>query len=161
VADLKFKRWFVAERSRALAMLLLTRGDGLDVREAKEETGFDYIARIKSETGAGPRSFGVLVRGGMSSATPEQANAQLRPTFSELSEEQAFMPVCVFYYTMKGDVGFYTWAHEPVVEKGHAKLPTRSEPNCRPLDDAALAEIVSRVSAWYDALAASLHSAAE
>ena len=59
---------------------------------------------------------------------------------------------------MKGDRGYYTWAHEPVVEKGQAKLPPRAEPDCRPLDDDALAEIVSRVNAWYDALSASLQA---
>ena len=63
--------------------------------------------------------------------------------------------MCVFYFTVKDDKGYYTWGHEPVVEKGQAKLRPRTEADCRLLDDKSLAEIVSRVNAWYDALSAS------
>ena len=154
--ELKFKEWFVGERAKALAMVLLTRRGDLEVREAKAEIGLDYTVRIKSGEGAGPRVFGILLRATMSPVTIKQANAQLKPTMKSLVTADVVMPVCVFYFTVKDDQGYYTWGHEPVVEKGQAKLHARAEPDCRPLDDRSLAEIVALVNAWYDALSASL-----
>ena len=92
----------------------------------------------------------------MSSVTIEQANAQLQPTMAGLAGGEVYFPVCVFYFTVKEDKGYCTWGHEPVVEKGQARLRTRTEADCHPLDDKALAAVVSCVNAWYDALSASL-----
>jgi hypothetical protein len=151
-----FKEWFIGEKAKALAMVLLTRRDDLEIRETKAENGLDYTVRIKSEEGAGPRAFGILIRATMSPATIEQANAQMRPTMGGLVATQVLMPVCVFYFTVKDDRGYYTWAHEPVLEKGQARLRARREPDCRPLDDESLEQILSLVGNWYDALSASL-----
>ena len=92
----------------------------------------------------------------MSSVTNNQANAQLNPTMGGLAAGDVYFPVCVFYFTVKDDKGYYTWGHEPVIETGQAKLRSRTEADCHPLDDQSLAEIVSCVNAWYDALTASL-----
>jgi hypothetical protein len=154
--DLQFKKWFVSERAKALAMVLLTRREDLEIRETKAETGLDYTVRIQTENGAGPRDFGILMRATMSPVTIEQANAQLTPTLGSLVAAEFVVPVCVFYFTVKDDQGYYTWSHEPVVEKGKARLRPHAEADCHPLDDEALDEIVSRVRAWYDTLSASL-----
>jgi hypothetical protein len=154
---LHFKKWFVAERAKALAMVLLTRRNDLEVHDTKTESGLDYTVHIKSEEGVGTRRFGILMRATMSPVTIEQANSQLKPTMGGLGPlNDVLMPVCVFYFTAKDDRGYYTWAYEPVIEKGQAKLRRHTDADCCPLDNEALDEIVTRVSDWYDALATSL-----
>jgi hypothetical protein len=55
--DLKFKEWFVGERAKALAMVLLTRRDDLEIRETKAETGLDYNGPHQRRRGRGSRSL--------------------------------------------------------------------------------------------------------
>ena len=51
-----FKEWFIAERARALAMVLLTRRDDLSIEESKDETGLDYTAHIRADEEPGKRA---------------------------------------------------------------------------------------------------------
>jgi len=153
---LQFKEWFVAERAKALAMILLTRREDLDVKETKGDNGLDYIVGIRAQEG-GPRQFGVLLRATMSPVMSEQANAQLEPTMGGMKALGPFgFPVSVFFFTVKDEKGYYTWGHEPIVVDGQAKLRARSEADCRKLDDAALEEIVALVKEWYDAFFAAV-----
>jgi hypothetical protein len=152
----QFKEWFTAARAKALAYVLLTRRDDLEVRETKAENGLDYTVRIKSELDRGPQVFGVLLRATMSPVTIDEANAQLEPTLTDQAAADPFLPVCVFFFTVKDECGYYTWAHEPAVEEGRARLIPRAEADCHPLDDGSLERIVAQVAAWYNALSISL-----
>src|SRR4051812_26580929 len=134
-----FKTWFAAARAKALAVVLLTRRDDLEVEETSGDMGPDFTVRIKSPDGSGPCSFGVLLRSTLSPVTIKQANARLRPTLNGLPREgEVLMPVSVFYYPVKDDQGYYTWGHEPVIERGRAKLRRQGETDCRALDNEAV-----------------------
>lgn len=153
-----FKTWFVAERAKALALVLLTRRDDLIIKQTKEETGLDFTVSIRSEDEPGLRPFGVLMRATMTPVTVEQANAQLKPTMGSAESLGPFQyPVCVFYFTVKEDQGFYTWAYEPVItEGGDPKLKAHHDAHCAELNDETLAGIITSVNAWYGALFATL-----
>jgi hypothetical protein len=60
-------------------------------------------------------------------------------------------PVCLFYFTMDDDQGYYSWVAEPAVEAGQPRLLMHAAPHCRKLDAAALDDIVQKVDHWYDA----------
>jgi hypothetical protein len=151
---LRFKEWFVADRARNLAVVFLTRRGDLDLQDAKEDTGLDYLVHILHDHRPTGKSFGILLRGAMSPVTEGHANQVLRPAVASFDKLGPFYyPVCQFFFTMKDDQGYYTWLLEPVLTaQGSPKLVRRTEPDCRKLDDEALEYIVSAVSAWYDAL---------
>jgi hypothetical protein len=155
------KKWFVRERARALAMVLLTRRDDLVVKETKEEEGDpDYTVYINGEESVGQRPFGVYLAATMTPVTLDVANKQLKPAMEQVQRRGPFQfPVCVFYFTVKDDQGYYAWAYEPVVTKeGQPRLKSHSEASCRRLTDAALEEIVSSVKRWYDVFYATITS---
>jgi hypothetical protein len=152
--DLRFKEWFLAERARNLAAVVLTRRSDLDFKDVKEDTGLDYLVHIVHDHRPTGKSFVILLRGAMSPVTEGHANKVLRPTVASFGGLGPFYyPVCLFFFTMRDDQGYYTWLLEPVItEQGSPKLIRRTDPDCRKLDDDALDHIVSTVSAWYDAL---------
>jgi hypothetical protein len=156
--DRDFKEWFVAERARALALMLLTRRSDLVVEETKESSGLDYTVYVRDEESPGKRPFGVLMRATMSPVTREQANRQLKPTMASFQSIGPFnYPVCVLYFIVKDERGYYTWAAEPVITaEGQPRLQTHAEAHCAPLDDESLGEIVLAVREWYDAFYATI-----
>jgi hypothetical protein len=151
--DKDFNKWFLADRALALAFVLLTRRDDLDVKETKEENDLDYTVDIKTAEDVGKRPFGVYVAATMSPVTLEAANKQLKPVLADIQTVGPFpFPVCVFFFTVKDDQGYYTWVYEPVVtEDGQPRLKPRVEAACRELGNESLEAIVSAVKRWYDA----------
>ncbi len=147
----EFKERFVTERARALAIVLLTRRDDLLVQET-EENGLDYTVRIKSADNVGDRPFGVYMGASMSPVTLEGANKQLKPVMGKVQSIGPFhFPVCVFYFTVKDDQGYYAWAYEPVVTaEGQPRLTAHAEAHCHKLSNESLQDIVSAVKRWYD-----------
>jgi hypothetical protein len=148
-----FKEFFLAERARALATVYLTRRDDLRI-EAKEDLGLDYLVYIVKEEEPSQRPFGVLLRAEMAPVDPEQANALLRPAVVGFRNRGTFpYPVCLLFFTMRDDRGYYTWLLEPLVNgQGKPRLRERSEADCRPLDKEGINQIVATVDRWYDAL---------
>ncbi len=158
--DRDFKDWFVAERGRALAVVFLTRREDLEVRESKEENGLDYTAYSKSGARIGKRPFGVSVAATMTPVTPDVAAKQLKRAVARVHSVGPFQfPVCVFYFTVKDDQGYYTWAYAPVVTgQGQPRLEAQAQVPCHPLGDDSLEEIISAVDRWYDAFYATITS---
>lgn len=147
------QEWFIAERSKALALMHLTRRQNLVVTSAGRDVGLEFIVSVaKPEGEKSLRPFGVFLRGTKSAATEEQLNPVLRPTMQALQRLGQFpYPVCLLYFTMDDDQGYSTWVAEPEVAGGAPRLLTHGVAHCRKLDRAALDEIVSRVDRWYDA----------
>jgi hypothetical protein len=148
----KKQDWFIAERTRTLALLHLTRRKDLAIQQAGPGVGLDYLVGIRKQEGEPSlRQFGVYLRGAKNAVTEEHLNKVLRPTLSELLGFGEFpYPVCLFYFTMDDDQGYYTWVAEPTIQEKSPLLVLHSEPRCQKLDRAALDRIVAAVDHWYD-----------
>ncbi len=131
----------------------LTRRKDLIIANAGRDVGLDFIASIARQEGERSlRQFGVILRGSRSPVTEDQLNQELRPTMQSLQRLGQFpYPVCLFYYTMDDDQGYFTWVAEPGVADDGPRLLMHTDAHCRKLDRAALDEIVSGVDRWYDA----------
>jgi hypothetical protein len=148
----KRQDWFIAERARTLALLHLTRRKDLVITEAGRDVGLEFVVLITKEEGeASLRQFGVFLRGTKSAATEAHLNKLLHPTMAEIVRAGQFpYPVCLFYFTVDDDQGYYTWVAEPIVREEFPVLVMHSEPHCRKLDRSALDEIVDTVDRWYE-----------
>jgi hypothetical protein len=149
---------FVEKRARALAVMLLTRRDDLQLKEVTDNVELDYVVRFHTQGKDGLREFGVALRGHRAALTKEQADEVLRPALRQLKGYGPFLrPVCLFLFTMEGDGGWYTWVAQPVASADDKSvLRSCDEPDCRPLDRRALRAIIESVDLWYDSVFASL-----
>jgi hypothetical protein len=60
-------------------------------------------------------------------------------------------PVCLFFFTMEDDKGYYGWIKEPVVVPAHTPPLLMSNPSeLKPLTNEELGRILSRIKKWYD-----------
>ena len=145
--------WFIAERARALAVIHLTRRDDLVVMKPGQGVGLEFIVTITKEKGEPSlRQFGVFLQGAMTAMTESGLDRALRPTMQSFLRIGQFpYPVCLFYFSMEDDNGYYTWVAEPAVTDDGPRLLMHPSPHCRKLDRAALDEIVGNVDRWYDA----------
>jgi hypothetical protein len=113
----KDQEWFVAERSRALALMHLTRRADLVVTEAGRGVGLEYlvhIARRQEARAPSVRQFGVFLHGTKSAVTAAHLDKMLRPTMQGFLRIGPFpYPVCLFSFTMDDDLAYTTWVAEP------------------------------------------------
>jgi hypothetical protein len=153
----KEQEWFVAERTRALAMIHLTRRQDLVVRPGRD-VGLEFLVSISRQEGEPSlRQFGIFLRGTRSAVTEDRLNGQLRPTMASFRGLGQFpFPVCLWHFTMDDDQGYHTWVAEPAVVDGRPRLLRHTEAHCRKLDRATLDELVAQVDRWYDAFFASV-----
>jgi hypothetical protein len=147
------QEWFITERTRALAMVHLTRRDDLVIRNAPPGVGLDLLVGLTRKKGEqSVRQFGVFLRGTTDPVTAADLDKRLRPAMKSFLRIGPFpYPVCLFHFTMDGDQGRYTWVAEPAVTDDAARLVMHEAAHCRELDRAALDEIVVKVDRWYDA----------
>src|SRR5262245_50371059 len=97
--------------------------------------------------------FGVLLRGVPSPTTADQANGALGLTLGQFRGMRKFTyPVCLFFFTLRDEQGYFSWLAEPVVNDGAPKLVHRNKANCVPLTDELLGQVVEKIVAWYDAV---------
>jgi hypothetical protein len=155
------QEWFVAERSKVLARVYLTRRDDLVIRDpgAGRDVGLEYLVGITREgEKSSVRQFGVVLRAARDRVTEEHLNKILRPTMESFLRVGEFpYPVCLLYFTMDDNQGYYTWIAEPTLtEDGKPRLQVHSTADCKKLDREALDKIVSQVDAWYDAFFANI-----
>lgn len=142
---------FVGQRGHALAVMYLTRRSDLLIEEVREDLGLDLIVRFVPQNKEGIRQFGVELRGVRSSVTKEHADKVLGPTLRGIQHDGPFaFPVCLFFFTMEDNKGWYTWVAQPSVHAGKAVLRMHEGADCRPLDRTALDTIVDQVDRWYD-----------
>ena len=144
---------FINERVRALAIVYLTRRDDLIVAEETSDNGVNLWVTLNPEHKEGHRKFAVALRGSWESVAADQANQALRPSMQDMSRFGPFaLPVVVFFFTMRNNEAWYTWASEPVVSAtGDFEILQHAAAHCQPLDAAAIDEIIETVDHWYDA----------
>ena len=149
--------WYIDERAEQLAIVYLTRRDDLTIMPAyKDDTGLDYLVRIRTPDPQAKHIFGVRVNGVLArSALPHYTDhaPEVNPMMSRAeSLQSAEIPVCTLLFVMETDEGFYRWVQEPIITPaGIATLQSSSDAAFKPLDTDALARIVARVNQWYGA----------
>jgi hypothetical protein len=115
---------------------------------------------VKTAEDVGNRPFGVFMAATMTPVTLDGANEQLKAVLGEVQAIGPFhFPVCVFYFTVKDDQGYYAWAYEPVVTaEGQPRLEAHAQAHGLKLSNESLEEIVSAVKRWYDVFYATITS---
>jgi len=148
---------FIAERARALAVVILTRRGDLKVVETKADTGLDLHVSVEREDKAMRLTLGILLRAVPGPVGASQANAVLGPTLGQFKGMRKFTyPVCLFFFSMRDDRAFFSWLAEPVIVQGAPKLRHHDQAQCVELTDELLDQTVERVVEWYDAVEAVL-----
>ncbi len=143
--------WFVAERSEALAGVLLTSRKGVRVRdERKQDSGLDFLVEIDTGDPLSTQLFVVQVKGATSS-DPNDWMQDVKPLFRGPGS-LIYLPVCAFVVNVRENQAFYAWVAEPQVEAKGATLQFHETGTFHPLDPAAVSDIIDRVKAWYQAL---------
>lgn len=144
-------RWFVGERSEALAGVLLTSRKDVRVRDERQhDDGLDFLVEIETSDPLSTQLFLVEVKG----TTSSDAN-DWGPNVDQLFGRRGspiYLPVCVFVVNVRENKAFYAWVAEPQIEAKGATLRFPEKAAFRPLDPAAVSGIVDRVKAWYDVL---------
>ncbi len=156
--------WFLTERTRALAIMHLTRRDDLKVMNPgdAEDHGIALLVNLEKPSSRSLRPFGVALDASVSPTTEVRLNKALRSRIRTFLRSGDYpYPVCLFYFTMQDNKGYFTWLGEPVVTKeGQPQLLRREKPDCKPLEREALDAIVGQVDCWYDAFYTSLTATA-
>jgi hypothetical protein len=156
----KKAEWFIVERVHALAVMHLTRRRDLVVRDEPRDPAclpglsVEIIDQEKVRRG----QFAVYLEGTKTAIDEEQANILLGPSFRDfIPYNPVPLPICLFYFTMEDDQGYFTWVNEPFIQvDGLARLQVHREPHCTKLDRKVLDRMVQQVYDWYDAFYASV-----
>jgi hypothetical protein len=147
------KKLFLAEQIRALATIILTRRGDLTIVDTKRDTGLDFHVTIEREDKPMRLTFGVLLRGVLSSLTSGNANKMLGPTMGQFRGMRKFTyPVCLLFFALKDEQAFFSWLAEPVVNGTGPKLVHHEKANCTLLNDELVEQVVEQIVAWYDAV---------
>ena len=143
--------WFVAERSEAIAGLLLTSREDVSVRHEKRgDRGVDFVIDVDGNGPLPSQPFVVQVKG-TTSSDPKDWMLGVKQLFSG-SNGASYYPACVFVINVKDDTAFYAWSAEPFREKNGNKLEFHEEGDFLPLDKAAVGHIIDRVRDFYRAM---------
>jgi hypothetical protein len=155
----KKAEWFIVERVHALAVMHLTRRRDLLIRDEPREhedlpaMSVDIIDSKKQ----GRRRFEVYLEGTKAAIDEAHSNRLLGPRFHQFNPHNPVAhPICLFFFSMEHDQGYFTWVKEPVIVDGNARLRVQHEPHCTKLDRKILDRIVQQVNDWYDAFYASV-----
>jgi hypothetical protein len=149
--------WFVIERSEALAALLLTNHKGVEVMvQRKKVDGVDLIIGLDNQTSPPTRLFVVQVKGTMS-ANPADWMHSVKQLFRN-GNGQLNLPTCLFVVNVRDNQAQYAWIAEPVAEPNRAALQFHQSPTFHELNDAAVTEVVHRVTAYYAVMPKQLQS---
>jgi hypothetical protein len=98
--------WFLAERSEALAGVLLTSRADVRVRdERKRDSGLDFLVEIDSGDPLSTQLFVVQVKGATSS-DPNDWMEDVKPLFRGRGRPIS-LPVCVFVVNVRENQAFY------------------------------------------------------
>jgi len=142
--------WFLVDRSEALAGLLLTSRNDLEVHnEKKKDTGVDFLVSVKEGDAPSTQYFVVQVKGTTSSDKSDWLKG-VKEIFE--SSSMFYLPACVFVVNVKDNNAVYSWVAEPTIVDQGVKLQFQSPGEFHDLDAAAVDDIVGRVKSWYAAM---------
>ena len=143
--------WFVAERSEALAGLLLTSRSDVRVRSQQaRDDGVDFLMEINTGETLSTRLFVVQVKG-TTSSDPNDWMPNIEQLFRS-NGSPIYLPTCVFVVNVRENRVSYAWLTEPLIEAKGATLRYHEDSEFHKLDTAAVNGIVDRVKARYEML---------
>jgi len=147
--------WYIGQRSEALAIMYLTRRDDLIIsRQKEEERGLDFLVTLLKDGGYSGRLFGVQVKATVSTPKLVQRDdiIEIKSALKPLqSLAELPFPVCLFFFTLENNQGYYKWILDPVLEgQSNSKLFFNKSNEFKKLNDDAIGNIISIVNSWYD-----------
>jgi hypothetical protein len=150
----KKENGFVMRRTEALALVLLSSRPDLTIMSAPANAGVDLIVSIVRQKVNSFNHFGVILKGTAKEVKNLQdARHVLMPLIPpESAHKSLSMPICIFFFSMIGDRGHYSWLRAPVTSEGVPRLRDYADFECKRLDQAALQAIVDDVDSYFDAL---------
>ena len=166
--------WAVGMRAEALAKLLLTERDDLELLDASplsSAIGYDFLVRIKNERSALGPEFAVEVKGFRPPLLEGHFYSVLNGRLPQGKDSE--LPVVLFVFDVESKDGYYRWLYEPVVNMADGlevadlvfrpplsgKVRSSRDPGGNPwvghlsngferLDDQAVGRIVEQVRRW-------------
>jgi hypothetical protein len=146
--------WYIWQRSEALAIMYLTRRDDLIVSRQKKEQGLDFLVTLLRNGSYSGRLFGVQIKATVSTPKLVQRDdsVEIKLNLDPLqSLTELPFPVCLFFFTLENDQGYYKWILEPVLEgQNNSKLFFNNTNNFKKLTDDGIGYLISAVNSWYE-----------
>ena len=150
----KTEAWYVSQRAEALAMMYLTRRDDLVVSHPVVDSGIDFVVQLLEDGAISGRMFGIQLKAADSSDGMEK---RLRAAVRGVLAKQGSVfrdlpfPVCLFFFAVDKDIGYYAWLVEPAGESGALRIATSDPDEFRELNDESIDRIITGVRHWYAA----------
>jgi hypothetical protein len=155
--------WAIEERAMQLTVLHLTRREELTVTRAARDANVDFLVNVSKEGKLTGRVFAVEVKGrislrGVGVLEAGSGEIRLSTHWASVIERASVgrgelpFPLCLFFFTMVDDHGYYAWLRRPVndASAGEPVLRTERPTTLKPLTNDALDELVDSVTEWYD-----------
>jgi hypothetical protein len=150
----KTEAWYYGQRAESLALMYLTRRNDLSVSRQEMHYGLDFLVTICKDRIYSGRIFGVEVKASLSALKSNKGiiTLPIRLTKHEASLYKDFpFPICLFFFAMENDKGYYRWIKEPVIEpKEQPKLVLSEGNELKTLTNEELDKIISRINKWYN-----------
>jgi hypothetical protein len=146
--------WYLGSRAQSLALMYLTRRPDLIIQKSTIGQVLDLLVAIPRGGGYSGRFLGIQTRGAVSARKTGKNAISLPADVARkelsLSQDVPF-PVCLFFFTMEDDVGYYKWIKEPSLgTTGTPKLMLNKGTELKKLTNRELDTIISKVNTWYD-----------
>lgn len=148
--------WYIGLRSEALAVVYLTGRDDLIVSQQKQGQGvLDFSVTITKDGNYTGRIFGVQVKATVSSSELIEHDDMFKLKNQEYNKLKNFrdlpFPVCLFFFTLDNDKGYYRWILEPIIKEGNnVALKFNENQELKNLNDQEINNIIAMVNNWYD-----------
>lgn len=147
--------WYISLRAEALAIVYLTDRDDLIVSQQQQSTGLDLLVTITKDGNSSGRLFGVQVKAVASSSELIQHNDIVKIKINKFNHLDKIsdlpFPVCLFFFTLDNDQGYYKWILEPNIDgKDSINLLFNNSAEMRRIDEEEIEKIISRVNSWYE-----------
>jgi hypothetical protein len=147
--------WYIGFRSEALAVVYLTRRDDLIVSQQQKDTGLDLLVTITQDGKSSGRMFGVEVKATASSSNLIQHDSIFKlknKRYNNLNVLRDLpFPVCLFFFTLDNDKGYYRWILEPIIkDHNNVALKINENEELKSLNDEKIDDIIAMVNNWYD-----------
>ena len=135
-------------------MIFLTRRDDLRVQSLTDDLGMNYLVSILANGHVTSRMFGVVLKAAARTTVLQPRNGEYRIPI-DIQDPSIYtsspFPICLLYFTMQDDRGYWRWLMEPVIDNpipGQLKLNTN--PAMKALTNEQLDSIVEALNKWYD-----------